>query len=305
LIVPVFDNQNKDYEIEARIRLKNTSGSGQKCGLCFNLSKELNRGYILEFNNNREFAIKKIDKPGNYTYITDKKSKNHLIKCKMLSKKEEFNNISILCKDNMVDLYINNYFAYSFIDQLSASDTRNVGIYIGAGSQAVVSKFYFLVNSNDKITSDKQITNKTEDNQDINSHSNDIDSDNIAGIIINLKNQVSEMQKDLKDQRILLGKCKEDNSRLNDFIIQNINMKLVDKSKALQQQFDDLNAKYEKLLTENKSLLEFKKNCEEASGDKELLNLLYKQLNNAENEKIKLLDKVSKLENELNQFKEK
>jgi hypothetical protein len=305
IIISEWENYYKNYAIEARLKLDECSGSLCAAGIAFNLSKDLGKGYIFEFNNNREFSIKKIERPGKYSYITGITGKNHWIKFKMLSKKADYNSVGILIKDNSVDLYINSFFAYNFKTDKSDSEDKNVGLYIGAGSEAIVTRYYIIINPNENNPKPEVNTNSSPNTKNPEIQNIPEDTTHVATYIINMKNQVVAVQKELKESKILLNKCREDNIRLNDFITLNLNQSLISKSKNLQQQYDDLKVKYDKLFVDNKSLQEFKKTCLESANDKELVNLLYQQINNAESEKLKLNEKISQLENELKKTKEK
>ena len=118
----------------------------------------------------------------------------------------------------------------------------------------------------------------------------------MTNLMISIKNQLDNTKNELRDTRILLNRCKDDNLRLNDFISQNVNSKLSEKIKQLQQQYNDLKTKYDELVTNNQSLETFKQDCLNTSKDKDMVKMLYDQLNatQKENEKLKL--KIKELE---------
>jgi hypothetical protein len=316
IIVPSWDNLYKNFEIQARIKLKNSVNPNPSTGICFNLSRDLSRGYILEFNSNKEFCIKKIVKPGKYMYITNPGTKNPWKKLKTLEKSEEFNNISILVKGNVIDIYINNFFAFSFIDELAYNEIKNFGIYIAPASEAILTNFNFLVNSNDSLpdlslTNDNTNTNNTTNNTVTNDNPDMVKPDDppkeidtaMASYLLNLKSQLEIATKDLKDLRVLLNRCKDDNYRLNEFLSQNVNPKLLEKLKALQQENKELQELNIQLGIDNQNLQIFKQDCIDQSPDKELTKILYQQLSDAQNENSKLKARIAELEKQLQEGK--
>jgi hypothetical protein len=311
IIVPNWDNLYKNFEIQARIKILNSENSNPTTGICFNMSKDLNSGYILELNGNREFCIKRIIRQGKYLYISNQGTKDPWIKFKKLEKKEEFNTVSIMVKGNAVDIYINNYFAISFSDDNSGTDIKNFGIYIGPASSAVLNLFNVNVNSNESITDFTKTDNNIPQNQ--------VPDDNVkpdkplqdkpnppvnnatvdtgmTNLLISLRNQLDNNKNELRDTKILLNRCKDDNLRLNDFISQNVNSKLSEQLKQLQKQYNELKAKYDDQTINNQTLETFKQDCLNNSKDKDMVKMLYDQLNatQKENEKLKL--KIKELE---------
>lgn len=311
IIVPNWDNLYKNFEIQARIKILNSENNDPTTGICFNMSKDLNSGYILELNGGREYCIKRIIKQGKYLYISNQGTKNPWQKFKKMGKKEEYNTVSIMVKGNAIDIYINNYFAFSFTDDNSGNDIKNFGIYIGPASNAVMNLFNFNVSSNESIPDFTKTNNNTsqQPNQDINikndppipdkpnnSTNNTVVDTGLTNLFITIKNQLDNTRNELRDTKILLNRCKDDNLRLNDFISQNVNSKLSDRIKQLQQQYNDLKAKYDELVINNQTLETFKQNCLNTSKDKDMVKMLYEQLNatQKENEKLKL--KIKELE---------
>jgi len=311
IIVPNWDNLYKNFEIQARIKILNSENSNPTAGICFNMSKDLNSGYVLEMNGNREFCIKRIVNQGKYFYISNQGTKNPWVKFKKMEKKEEYNIISIMVKGNAVDIYINNFYAFSFSDDNSGIDIKNFGIYIGPASNAVMNLFNLNVSSNESIPDFTKTNNNS--NQQLNQDHN-IKNDHpvpdkpnnpiintaidtgMTNLILSVKKQLDNTKNELKDAKILLDRCKDDNLRLNDFINQNINSKLTEKNKQLQQQYNDLKAKYNELIINNQTLEAFKQDCLNTSKDKDMVKMLYEQLNatQKENEKLKL--KIKELE---------
>jgi len=311
IIVPNWDNLYKNFEIQASIKILDSENSNPTTGICFNMSKDLNSGYVLELNGNREFCIKRIIKQGKYLYISNQGTKNPWVKFKKMGKKGEYTTISIMVKGNAVDIYINNYFALSFSDDNSGADIKNFGVYIGPASNAVMNLFNFNVNSNDslpdftKTESNPSQQVKQDDHIKIDHTVPDIPKNSpntttvdtgMTNLMISIKNQLDNTKNELRDTRILLNRCKDDNLRLNDFISQNVNSKLSEKIKQLQQQYNDLKTKYDELVTNNQSLETFKQDCLNTSKDKDMVKMLYDQLNatQKENEKLKL--KIKELE---------
>lgn len=305
IIVPNWDNLYKNFEIQARIKILDSENSNPTTGICFNMSKDINSGYILELNGNREYCLKRIIKQGKYLYISNQGTKNPWLKFKKMGKKEEYNTISIMVKGNAIDIYINNYFAFSFSDDNSGNDIKNFGIYIGPASNAVMNLFNFNVSSNESIPDFTKTDNNS--NQTIN-QGNPVNNDlpipvkpnnsansapvdtGMTNLVMLLKNQLDNTRSELRDTKILLNRCKDDNLRLNDFISQNVNSKLSEKIKQLQLQYNDLKAKYDELVINNKTLETFKQDCLNNSKDKDMVKMLYEQLNatQKENEKLKL-----------------
>jgi hypothetical protein len=311
IIVPNWDNLYRNFEIQASIKILPSENSNPTAGICFNMSKDLNSGYVLELNGDREFCIKRIIKQGKYLYISNQGTKSPWVKFKKMGKKEEYNTVSIMVKGNAVDIYIDNYFAISFSDDNSGADIKNFGIYIGPASNAVLNLFNFNVSSNENLpdftktdnNSSQQISqeennkkdNPVPDKPDKPANTTQVDT-GMTNLMILMKNQLDNTRNELRDSKILLNRCKDDNLRLNDFISQNVNSKLSERIKQLQQQYNDLKAKYDALVINNQTLETFKQDCLNTSKDKDMVKMLYEQLNatQKENEKLKL--KLKELE---------
>jgi hypothetical protein len=237
---------------------------------------------------------KKIIKPGKYLFISSLGSKNPWTKFKKMGKKEEYNTVSIMVKGNVVDIYINNYFAFSFIDDKSGNEIKNFGIYIGPASRAVVNMFNLIVDSNDSIP-DINLNSAANNNDSSLQTYTGVDT-SITNMIFNLRNQLEATKNELRDARILINRCKDDNLRLNEFISSNVDSKLTEKTKALQKQYDELKIKYDQLVLDNQTLETFKKDCIDKSKDKDMVKLLYDQLNASQKENEKLKQKIKVLE---------
>jgi hypothetical protein len=64
IIIPAWDNLYRNFEIQARIKIQESDNNNSTAGICFNMTKELNHGYILELNGEREFSVKKNHQTG-------------------------------------------------------------------------------------------------------------------------------------------------------------------------------------------------------------------------------------------------
>jgi hypothetical protein len=148
LVFPNWNNPFPSFELNVSVNMQYLTEKNHTAGVCFAYSKELQTGFILEINKKKKFRIKQVKPDGSIAFITGTNNSNSWLKSNMLYPKQEANQINILVLGNKVDVYLNNFFAYSFQTDFNYN-FRNFGLLVGKASKAVFHHVYLLINHKD------------------------------------------------------------------------------------------------------------------------------------------------------------
>jgi len=312
MLFPDYMNPFINYELFVGLSLESLTENEQYVGVCFSFSYNYNQGYIIEFNKKKQFRIRKIDN-GTVTYITGKNESQSWIKNNMLMLKEGVNDISIRVMDNLNEVYINNFLAYSFTVD-NKYEFRNFGLFTTKATKAVFYRIQLKVNENEipkyaplitRIEDDKYKPLQSEEER--NSKNEEVPDNNVkevkaedgksVDLVMNLNNQIKQLQKSLDEQKMLLERCKGDNIQLDDYIKKNVDTKLQTRAIELEKENNRLKDELSKLRTENTTLQDFKTYYQKQNKDKDIVNFLYDELK-------KLEEKNAFLNRQLEQLQE-
>ncbi|HPD64552.1 MAG TPA: hypothetical protein P5050_03720 [Bacteroidia bacterium] len=326
-IFPNWQNPYPNYELSVNLTLEKLVFPYQVAGVCFQFNSSLTDGLILEFNKSKQFRIRKINENGIISYLTGSTPNNSWKKCNYLLMKGEMNDLNILVNGNKIEIYINNYFIYSFENE-SNFNLRNFGLFVGKSSQITFQKIQLLVNHKeygkyDYLLSIKDVK-EPEVTADTNTQKNDVkkeadtltekpnqttgSSDNkelteALALIVRLKKDLSAKEKELETQKQLLEKCKNDNLSLNAFIESNLDNKTLNRITELEKENNKLKDQLQKLKTENATLQDFKTFYLNQNKDKDIINFLYDELKKLEEKNASLSRQVEMLQNQLKNLK--
>lgn len=156
IIFPNWHSTYPSFELDVSVNLQHLADKNQSAGICFAYSREHETGFILELNKQKKYRIKQIGAEGLISFISGTSESNSWKKSNMLYPKQEFNQINILVLENTVDIYLNNFFVFSFSHKIEYH-YRDFGLYVGKGSKAIFHHVYLLINHTDYGKYDQNI----------------------------------------------------------------------------------------------------------------------------------------------------
>ncbi len=290
-VFPEYLNFYKNCELQASFILN----SDEPAGILFNFNEKENQGYLIEINSNRKFRIKKFLSNGQFEFITGKNEKKSWQSFKILNKENIINDINILVIENNVEIYLNNFFAYSFTSKMQYQ-CRNFGVYVSPSSKISVDKINLLIHHND-FGKYNNIAGASgfENNSDLNNNSSSQNVRKYLNKIVSLNNELKTMELEIMQTVKKLEMCKDDNSMLNNYISTNLDTELQKKLNKAERELVILKQKQSDLIAENKSLQEFKNFYLNDKNDKDIVNFLYDEIHKIEKENEKLKREIIQL----------
>jgi len=317
-IFPNWSNLYPNYELNVSFTMENLISPLQNIGICFHFNKENEQGFVIEFSKSKQFRIRQIQENGLIKYISGENANNSWKKSGFLLTKGEVNDINILSSGNRIEIYINNYFSFAFETELKYQ-TRNFGLFTTRATKATFTRVQLLINHKDQgkydhvtdITedhkkTDNQIventnpdTEKPKETDNTNKTENTAELQTALALIVKLKNELTETQKQLENQKQITDKCKQDNVVLNEFIAKNLDNKSQTRISELEKENDALKDQIARLKTENATLKDFKAFYLNQNKEKDIVNFLYEELKKLEEKNASLSRQVEQLQNQL------
>lgn len=305
MIFPHWSNPYKNYELRVKLNLRNSDKSQNIIGICFNFSKKHDYGYIIELNAFRKYRIIKTNVNDDVEYLTS--GKNNWKKFNYLEKKDEINEIGILVENERIEIYLNDFFAFTFNDEIK-SVYKDFGLYIGPSSQGDCSQISLFTNITDYSKYNKlensQLSRTTDDNSTSSLNLTTTNTKKYREFIMKLRDELIETRKERDEYKLLLDKCNDENTTLIKIATNQTDSKLKETVTTLEKEIAALKKENESLTAEIKSLQHLKVYYIDNDKDKDLLNFLNEELQKAEDKSEQLLRRVQQLENELNNYKE-
>ncbi|MBT3302368.1 MAG: hypothetical protein HN921_00120 [Bacteroidetes bacterium] len=352
IIFPNWNNAFPSFELTASVNLQYLTQKEHSAGICFAYSKKHETGFIIEINKKKKYRVKQINADGTIKFITGTTSMNSWKKSNMLYPKQESNQINILVIGNTIDIYLNNFFVYSFTNDFNYN-FRDFGLYVGKGSKAIFHHVYLLINHTDygkydqnmeevdftktiskevkpiikedskteieseqkiekeqvKEVISEEVIEETEEQiiaevevEETEGKAANMDPDvkKCLDMIVNLRSDLSASQRELETTLALLGNCKDDNNRMNEFITMNMDNRLKNKAAGLELENERLKDEIQKLKSKNTTLQDFKDYYKDANKDEDIVNFLYDELKKIEEKNAFLARQVEILQEKLN-----
>ena len=251
-IISSTSQQVSDFILKTSIKLGPSSNNKSSCGIIAKSQNTRNGALIFEINRLGEYRVKELLLNNTYKYLSGKTSNDGWVRNKIIKKQDEFNNIKILSKENIYDIYVNNTFITSvFTPSLNKG---NMGILIGKDSKSRIAYYYLNIPS-------ETTNNLTE------GYMNDLSAINLSDRIKQLEADISTLSKtneSLEKENISLK-----NNNLNQTAknLQDLERNISNKSKeinslkseisTLEKEISSLKKKYsstDNLITQNTSL---------------------------------------------------
>lgn len=129
----------RGYKIVTSLKLDRTMATDGSIGLMFAAQENNAAGFLLEFNFNKEFRIRKFS-ANTYTYVTGNDKNAGWIKNNFINEATVPTLIELRALGNDYDLFFNNKFVQSFSDPEIAAGT--CGFVIGPGTKGRVDFIY-------------------------------------------------------------------------------------------------------------------------------------------------------------------
>jgi len=325
-IFPIWKSAYPNFELNVSFSMENLINTSQSLGICINFNKTLDQGIVIEFNKNKQYRVKEIGESGKITYLSGENASKSWKKSNFLLTKGELNDINLLVSGERVELYINNFYTFSFLSKPKYY-SRNFGLFTGRGSTASFYKIHLLVNHKEQgkfdylLNADEQnnqdlLTKPTTDTMVVKDTSEKIKPKNdtiispptaelqtALALIVKLRNELAESQKQLEINKTLLDKCKQDNIALNEVISKNLNNKSQNRISELEKENETLKDQVAKLKIENATLQDFKSFYLNQNKEKDIVNFLYEELKKLEDKNASMARQVEQLQNQIRLLK--
>ncbi len=289
----LFPNSGEDYgalRLDCELSFADHKNKRQSAGVILMGQINGSQGILIEINQKREYRIVRLIEGGKIILSGNKES--GWIKLPNILTKVS-NQITVKAYNKVYDLYLNGVFIQSFTE--IEIPKGKVGIYIGADSKA---KFDYLSIYAEDINTLTTINNKDEKSEE----------KSFTLIIIKLKEQLNQKEKEIDDLRLKLKLCEnnvssnptthtniqKDTAQTN--LIQRLRVDINNK----QNELDLLTLKVLKLEKDNETLTNFKKGVEKNQENGDIIINLTNMVSTQKAKLEELENKNTSLNNENN-----
>jgi hypothetical protein len=300
-VFPGYENNFSNYELFVSLILISGDYSEQSAGVCFQFDEKHQKGYVVEINAFKRFRLLRWNNEEK-KIISNQGDQDGWIKFNMLEKKNKINEIKILSRNNLFDIYFNEFFAYSFENEFKQERTSNFGFYVAPMTEIRIQNMSLMVNRNEyneaSSISNTKTNNETEDT-DPEKVEDAGDKDRLLKLLLRFRDEIKEKQNENEQLKEKLEKCQQDKASLEKVATHIVESQSNMNIKQIEEENVQLKKEVQKLQRELSLLKKYEEFYEKENTEKDLLNFINKERQSLENENKILKERIKNLEMEL------
>ncbi|NNF01581.1 MAG: hypothetical protein HKN22_02765 [Bacteroidia bacterium] len=251
-VIGNFNQPVQNFRLVTSLKIEKSSGENPVMGVAFLLQSNNQGGFILEFNTQQQYRIKKI-LAGSYKYLSGTPTNAGWVSSEHIHKKNLFNLVEIKSDMGVYDIFVNNEYLQSFREQSSAG---TMGYIIGAGTQGRVDFMYIFGKAAEKyIASSSNVINPGQPSSvQTQRPDNSPDVLALAESIIKLKTQINDLKQENEELKWSINASieEEKTQKENEEFFKG-------QIRTLQSKLNATRVSFDSLQTVNKKLEKYKK----------------------------------------------